>query len=110
MVAVFCDEIVSVSSVFRREFFHNRLHLTGSHVGFSDQNRFSERETFAPLRFSLEYPRRRILVSSEREFNSVNLHAGMVHSEAEPVSVTVHRCQIVDVEVHRDRSRSDAVF
>jgi len=72
MVAILSDEIVSISSVFGGEFFHNRLHLAGSHVGFSDQNRFSESETFAPLRFPLEYPRRRILVRPEREFDTVN--------------------------------------
>jgi len=34
MVAILSDEIVSISSVFGGEFFHNRLHLAGSHVGF----------------------------------------------------------------------------
>lgn len=33
----------------------------------------------------------------------------MVNSEAEPVSVTVDRCQIVDIEVHRHRSRNGGV-
>jgi len=75
MVAILCDEIVSISSVFGGEFFHNRLHFAWSHVGFSDQNRFSETETFAPLWLPLEYPRRRILVSPEREFNAVNCTA-----------------------------------
>lgn len=134
MVAILGNQIIGIPFVLSGKLFHHAPNLLSSHIRLSDEYRLPEREAIAAFRLAFENPRRGVLMSAERILDAVNciqiaipkpynrrsekfkfktkeirarrptLNAGMVHSEAEPVSVAVNRSQIVDVEVHRHGS------
>lgn len=72
MVAVFGDQIVSISSVLLSKLLHQSSHLCSAHIGPSYQNRLPKRESLALLRLPFENSRRRMLVRSERKLHSMN--------------------------------------
>lgn len=101
MVAVLGDQIVGISLVLLRQLLHHSPHLRRSHLRPSDQYRLPEREPIALPRLPFENPRRRILVRPERVLHSMNLNAGMVDAEAQPVGVAINGGEIVDIKVNR---------
>lgn len=104
MVAVLGDQVIRISSVLVCQLLHHSPHLSGTHLRPPHQNRLPESEPLTLFRLAFENPSRGVFVSAERVLHTVNLNAGMVDTEAEPVSITIDGGEIIHIEVHRRRS------
>lgn len=89
MVAILGDQVVGIPSVLCCKLLHHTPHLFRSHLRLPHQNRPPKPKSLAPPRFSFEYPRRRILVSSECVLHSMNCTENSISSLTNSRSVSI---------------------
>lgn len=97
--------MISVPMIILGEILYGSADLGTGHVRYTHTHRAPEDKPGAAFGFYLEDSAGGVFMSSKAILHAMDLDPGVEDAESEPVEVVVEGGDVVDVEVHRGRSR-----
>jgi hypothetical protein len=101
MVAILDNQVICIAIVICRLAFHELSNLSRVQACSSNEYRLPKLEAWAHPRLDLKNATCRVVMSTECIFHTMNFHARVKNSEACPIRIAIHGCQVVNVQINR---------